>query len=211
MHRRGTCLADGDKAPFATRDGLCVPRWLQDLQAEPVPPNLVVVLDRSCSMTDDVGAGVTKWDAAVAALNTLTTTYAGDIRFGLSVFPDIVAPSCEQDTIVVPVAPGQETAIQTLLTAALVNTDPYFPNGPCVTNIDTAMQQAAAAPELLDTTRDNYVALITDGKQAGCNVAGGDAGTLTIWRHVHCRHSDVRHWLAAASTSPRWMLAVPAA
>ena len=183
----GTCLADGDCREAGTvcdeTTEACVPGGgCKDLQAviEPVPPNLLVVLDRSCSMTENIGGGVTKWDAAVAALNTLTTTYAGDIRFGLSLFPDIVAPSCEQDAIVIPVAPSQETAIQTLLTAALVGSDPYFPDGPCVTNIDTAMEQAAAAPELLDTTRDNYVALITDGQQAGCNGAGGDNGTLTI-------------------------------
>jgi hypothetical protein len=183
----GTCLTDGDCAEPGTvcdeKTQACVPGGgCEDLQAviEPVPPNLLVVLDRSCSMTADIGGGVTKWDASVAALNTLTTTYAGDIRFGLSLFPDIVAPSCAQDAIAIPVAPAQETAIQTLLTAALVGSDPNFPDGPCVTNIDTAMEQAAAAPELLDTTRDNYVALITDGKQAGCNLAGGDAGTLTI-------------------------------
>jgi hypothetical protein len=96
------------------------------------------------------------------------------------VFPDIVSDACAQDTIVIPVAPGQEPAIQTLLDAALVASDPYFPDGPCVTNIDSAMEQAAAAPELTDPTRDNYVALITDGEQSGCNLAGGDAGTLQI-------------------------------
>jgi hypothetical protein len=183
----GTCLADQDCDEPGTecdlKTSLCVPGGgCEDLQAviEPVPPNLLVVLDRSCSMTDGLGGGITKWDAAVAALNTLTTTYAGDIRFGLSLFPDIVAPNCGQDAIVIPVAPDQETAIQTLLTAALVGSDPYFPDGPCVTNIDTAMEQAAGAPELLDTTRDNYVALITDGEQSGCNDAGGDNGTLGI-------------------------------
>jgi len=183
----GSCLDNVDCTDPGTVCDIptetCVPGGgCKDLQAiiEPVPPNLLLVLDRSCSMTDLVSAGVTKWQASVAALDTLTTNYAGDIRFGLSVFPDIVAPSCAQDAIAIPVAPGQEVAIQTLLDAALVASDPNFPDGPCVTNIDTAMEQAAAAPELTDTTRGNYVALITDGKQAGCSLAGGDAGTLTI-------------------------------
>jgi hypothetical protein len=58
--------------------------------------------------------------------------------------------------------------------------DPNFPNGPCVTNIDTAMEQATTEPALDDPERESYVLLLTDGKQAGCNQAGGDAGTLQI-------------------------------
>lgn len=187
----GTCLADGDcPTPGTVCDVAtmtCVPGGgCEDLMAtiEPIPPNLLLVLDRSCSMTEIVSANVTKWDAAVAAINTLTTTYAGKIRFGLTVFPDLVTPNCAQDAIAIPIAPNTEPAIQTLLTNSLANADPYFPDGPCVTNIDTAMQQAAAAPELTDATRDNYVALITDGKQAGCNAAGGDNGTLMIIQNL---------------------------
>jgi hypothetical protein len=183
----GTCLADDDcNVPGTICDlatSVCVPGGgCEDLSAtiEPIPPNLLLVLDRSCSMTESLGGGVTKWDAAVAAINTFTTTYAGDIRFGLSLFPDLVEPSCAQADIVIPVAPGNEAAIQALMTAALANADPYFPDGPCVTNIDTAMEQASLAPELMDPTRDNYVALITDGKQSACNEAGGDNGTTQI-------------------------------
>src|SRR5262245_5746204 len=44
----------------------------QRVQPQAVPGNLLIVLDRSCSMRGLVGAGVTKWDAAVAALTRLT-------------------------------------------------------------------------------------------------------------------------------------------
>jgi hypothetical protein len=68
-----------------------------------------------------------------------------------------------------------------MLNASLVNTDPYFPNGPCVTNIDTAMQQATTEPAFNDTTRQSYALLLTDGKQSsGCMAAGGDMGTTQI-------------------------------
>jgi hypothetical protein len=183
----GTCLADDD----CTMEGFecdvdtqtCVPGGECggfEATIEAIPPNLLVVLDRSCSMTDVVSAGMTKWDIAVSALNTLTTTYAGDIRFGLTLFPDLVNPSCGQDMIPIPPAPGNEPAIQTLLTSALQGADAYFPDGPCVTNIDTAMEQAAAAPELVDPMRDNFAVLLTDGKQSSCNLAGGDTGTEMI-------------------------------
>ena len=48
-----------------------------------IPPNLLVVLDRSCSMTDKVVGTTTKWMLAVAAINKMTTDFNGKIRFGL--------------------------------------------------------------------------------------------------------------------------------
>lgn len=150
-----------------------------EAKIENVPPNLLVVLDRSCSMTDAV-AGSNKWKIAVAALNQMTTAYKGQIRFGLTLFPDKVSPNCAQDQIPIPVGPDKEMEIQTLLTAALKASDPLFPDGPCVTNIDTAMQQAQTEPAFTDPTRKSFALLLTDGKQSSCTAAGGDAGTLKI-------------------------------
>jgi len=135
------------------------------------------VLDRSCSMTDKIGAQ-SKWQIAVAALENLMTTYTGQIRFGLTVFPDKVTPNCGQSTIPFPPAPGNEAAIAALLTSSLATTDPLYPAGPCVTNIDTAIEQAQAEPTLTDPARKNYVLLLTDGEQSGCNLGGGNAGTV---------------------------------
>lgn len=181
----GTCLEDGDCAQGTVCDAdtsICVPGGdcgSQEATVEAVPPNLLVVLDRSCSMTDAVG-NQTKWDIAVQALTNMTTLFAGDIRFGLNLFPDKTPNNCAQTEVPVPLGDGTEQAIQDLLAAALVDGDMYFPSGPCVTNIDSAMEQAAADAALTDATRDNYVLLITDGKQAGCSAAGGDAGTVQI-------------------------------
>jgi hypothetical protein len=146
----------------------------------PIAPNLLIQLDRSCSMTTMVG-GKTKWQAAVAAINKMTTTFAGKIRFGLAMFPDKVNPNCDQGPIPISPAPGTEMAIQTLLTAALKTNDVNYPNGPCVTNIDGGMHQVSLAPELADATRGNYVLLITDGAQsAGCSLYGGANGAVKI-------------------------------
>jgi hypothetical protein len=182
----GTCAAPGDCPEGMTCDdatSTCVPGGEcggQEATAEAVPPNLLLVLDRSCSMTAKV-ASVTKWEIAVGAINTMTTSFLGKIRFGLTLFPDRGdGKDCQQTNFPVPVGPDNEQAIQDLLTASLVASDANFPDGPCVTNIDTAMQQAATDPALQDTERDSYVVLITDGKQAGCNAAGGDNGTTQI-------------------------------
>jgi hypothetical protein len=178
----GKCASDKDCAPPLVCDPAkreCVaPKDCgnQQLQAGVVPPNVLLVLDRSCSMTDKV-AQLTKWQIAVAALDKLLAGYADAIRFGLILFPDITGKPCTQDQIPFPVGAGNAPKIQALLKAALAKTDPYYPDGPCVTNIDTAMQQAATDPGLADPARSSFIVLLTDGKQAGCNDGGGDAGT----------------------------------
>ncbi|HRG96827.1 MAG TPA: vWA domain-containing protein [Polyangiaceae bacterium] len=186
---KGRCLSGAacDDTLDCEKGKVCDPKTLtcvpgggcgaQAISAEPVPPNLLVVLDRSCSMTNKVGAQ-TKWQIAVDALNTLTTSYNGKIRFGITLFPDRDGNNCTQAAALpVPVGPGNETKIQTLLTNALKAADPNFPDGPCVTNIDTGMTQAATDPGFTDATRKSFAMLVSDGAQAGCNAGGGDTGT----------------------------------
>lgn len=187
----GTCLADGDCDPGTICDLMtktCVPGGgcgAVEAKADPVAPNLLIVLDRSCSMTASAGTG-TKWEVAVAAIQTMTQNYTGKIRFGLTMFPDLVNPTCDQDVIPIPVGPDNEMAISTMLGNALMTADPYFPNGPCVTNIDTAMVQATTEPAFTDPDRDSYALLITDGKQSsGCSSAGGDNGTTMTIQSLH--------------------------
>lgn len=139
---------------------------------EPEPPNLLLTLDRSCSMTQPAGGGKNRWQSAVGAINKLTNDYKNKMRFGLSMFPDKTGQNCLQDgPIYVPVAAGQEATIQNLLNAALSSSNTNYPNGPCVTNIDTAISQAGAHPPLSDSTRKNFIVLISDGAQAGCGNA----------------------------------------
>jgi hypothetical protein len=172
------CAADGDCEPGTicnTETKICVPGGCnaQEIVAKAVPPNMLIVLDRSCSMTNAVGMS-TKWKIAVEALNKMTTDFNGKIRFGMTLFPDLAGGDCAQGTIPIPVADGNEMAIQDLLTKSLVKADKYFPDGPCVTNIDTAMLQASTEPAFTDVDRDSYALLVSDGKQSsGC---GGDAG-----------------------------------
>lgn len=182
----GTCEAAGDCDAGLTCDTTsktCVPGGgcgAEEFTIEAVAPNLYISLDRSCSMTSGGGGGQTKWAIAVNALNQMLTTFNGKVRWGLGLFPDITGANCTQDASQFPIGDGNEAGIQALLTAALKAADKFFPDGPCVTNIDTAMQQASQDPALKDTTRKSYVLLITDGAQAGCNAAGGDTGTEGI-------------------------------
>ena len=187
-----TCLPDGMCATKQDcgdgedcNGGACVPGGgcgAEEFQIEAIPPNMLVVLDRSCSMRRDLMnninlAGPNKWTFAVDAINQLTTNFNGKIRWGLTLFPDTTGGDCGQGAPAVPVAAGTETAIQTLLNNATNQSDANYPSGPCVTNIDSAIEQASTQPELMDTSRENFAVLITDGKQAGCNKFGGDSGT----------------------------------
>jgi hypothetical protein len=133
-------------------------------------------------MTDKVdtadGGKATKWEVAVGALDTLTTTYDGKIRFGLNLFPDKSGNSCTQEDFPYPVGPGNEMGIQKTMNGALLPDADLYPSGPCVTNIDTALEQAKTDPGLADKTRGDFVLLVTDGMQAGCNAGGGAAGAI---------------------------------
>jgi hypothetical protein len=157
-----------------------------ELAIDAIPPNLLVMLDRSCSMRDPVVlGGPSKWQIAVGAMNGVTATLGTDIRWGLGLFPDLIDPACRQGdasdrSVTIRIADNTAPQIANLLTAALSTADPWFPDMPCVTNIDWAMQQASLQPELDDPARDNHVMLITDGRQADCDGAGGDPGTEMI-------------------------------
>ena len=73
-------------------------------------PSLLLVLDKSSSMiTGTVPDGGTKWDAARAAVSTITGRFDTGIDFGLLVFPN--PNHCDVSTVAVPVGPGTAAAV----------------------------------------------------------------------------------------------------
>ncbi len=64
-------------------------------QADIVPPNMLVVLDRSGSMGGQIGTtGCQRWKTAVEAIALVTFDHSSEIRFGLNVFPGTGSTSC---------------------------------------------------------------------------------------------------------------------
>jgi hypothetical protein len=154
-----------------------------------VAPNLLFVLDRSCSMTNILdGTTTTKWEAAVDAIDHALGTYTTMIRWGATLFPDTTGDSCGQDAIPVPVADNMASTISTMLTNSLDMNDPNYPKGPCVTNIDTGLEQAATDPSLMDPMRKSYLMLVTDGGQSKCSMGGGDTGSLAAVTDLYQNH-----------------------
>lgn len=170
----GTCATDGDCTDGETCNGAhaCVPGTGcggEEFKVEPVQANAMIVLDRSCSMKQagDM-SGKSKWQLAIEAISNMTTTFADPIRWGLILFPDLTMPDCEQAPGAphIPIGDGNVAGINTLLMQALNPSDTLYADGPCVTNIDTAVVQASADPALKDMDRNSYILLITDGVQS---------------------------------------------
>ena len=177
-----TCQADSD----CGSGGLCDPSTHvcscggTQIQASVVPPNLLLVMDRSCSMQDPID-GTPKWTIAANAISQLAQQYAGRIRFGLEFLPDPNAgdDTCSVSRIEVPVGPGNESTIASLLTKSISRSDPNYPSNPCTTPISSALSEAAADSDLSDTSRPEFTALITDGEETCADANDGTIQTIT--------------------------------
>lgn len=151
-----------------------------------VPPNVLIVLDRSDSMNaapngKQVNSGnPSKWTIAKTAVDGVTSTYAMQIRFGLKLYPGANS-SCSSggrcnDNGFVPghvfVDPGEADAT-TKIASTLSDAD--------TCNFGTPTKEALAALEtyapLKDTTRADAILLITDG-ESSCQDPVPEAATL---------------------------------
>ncbi len=131
------------------------------------PANALVVLDRSCSMAEQVD-GRSKWSRAVEAVRGVVAEPRANLRWGLSLFPDIGGSLCEQGPIPVGVGPGQESLIDSLLERALERDSRYHPTEPCGTNLVAATHQALEQEPFAELDGRHHVVLISDGRHAGC-------------------------------------------
>jgi hypothetical protein len=132
-------------------------------------PNLLVVLDRSCSKLGEID-GQSKWALAVDGVKGITSTFAGRMRFGLTVFPAAGAQTCSaQNALLFPVSASAESNIEPLLTASLNPMDPNHPSEPpCVSSITSGLIAAASDPVLKNAAEKSYMLLVTDGRESGC-------------------------------------------
>lgn len=146
---------------------VCIPEECEGeaFEATPSPVNVMIVFDRSGSMEDELGNEGSKWDVGRAAVETLMATTPPAVRFGLMVYPG-QDPSCndgdfcEAGNIPIDIGDANREDIVEYLTDS----------DTCQLGTPTA-ETLAALPDvesLQDTTRPNYVLLITDG-QSTCD------------------------------------------
>lgn len=127
--------------------------------SEAIPPNVLIVLDRSASMLDEIDGG-SKWDIANAAVDQLTTDYGDTVRFGFMLFPGLdqscsMGAECTAGAVFVDPADGTAEEIATFLDGA----DTCMFGTPIAETLESLVDYAG----LEDPTRDNYVLLVTDG------------------------------------------------
>jgi von Willebrand factor type A domain len=167
----GECIAQGECRDNAdctesytcdTVQGNCVPDFgchAEEFDISGVPPNVLLVLDRTGSMAAPVpdSGGKNRWQVAQEAIAGLLSTFSGDIRFGLDVFSACTGGGCAPGTIIVPVGSDPETINQSIDSTELCN------SGAPETVIGGTLSALLGEPSLQDSGRDNVILLITDG------------------------------------------------
>ncbi|NMB76919.1 MAG: VWA domain-containing protein [Myxococcales bacterium] len=123
-------------------------------EANSVPPNLLLVVDKSGSMRDAVSATdrTTKLSVLKTAVNSLLDYGAGKIRFGWMQYPS--DSRCGPGNVSVQIGDNSVQAIRNAVT--MLSAGGGTPTGDSLNN-------ANAYQGLHDTTRNNFVMLVTDG------------------------------------------------
>lgn len=175
--RLGRC----NPGAYCTQYGQCLPTNNPDggaptcggelFQAAKVDSNMLIALDKSGSMSDQIN-GVSKWNIAKTAVSQVTQQYQAQIQFGLIMFPagGTTATQCVPLPVSVPVGPNTASAISTAMNGTA-------PGGR--TPIGGVLTYAGADGGLTDPNRANYVMLVTDGMET-CNGNGVQAATNNL-------------------------------
>ena len=145
---------------------------------ECLAPNALIVLDRSRSMEDFLASGEPKWSVAVDVISSVVMSFDDRVRFGIGTFPDD-AFDCAPGRLRMPVGDGQGQAI-----ASYVQGD--GPDGYGTPIADSLVDISRAEPALADSTRDNFVILVTDGEET-C-----DGDPVTSVQTLRGRSPEVR-------------------
>lgn len=134
-------------------------------EATAIPPNVLIVQDRSGSMDQKVGDEGTKWELAQTAIEQIVSDYADDVYFGLMLYPGTdqdcdEGNSCGPGFVSIDVGPLTAPAI----TDSLGNAKTCSLGTPTAESLESLQDY----PGLEDLERPNYVLLITDG-QSSCD------------------------------------------
>jgi hypothetical protein len=130
-----------------------------------LPPNVMIVLDRSGSMDGDVqGSDKNRWEVAKDAIFALVEQFNDDIRFGLVTYSACeLFKECTAGEIVVPLV---DKALN-LITGFLADKGFFYlcNSGNPETSTGNTLQALVGESSLQDPARGNAVILITDGNE----------------------------------------------
>ena len=119
-------------------------------------PRLMLTVDRSSSMLGTLPEGISKWQAAVTAVDAIASGYEGRIDFGVQPFP--YPNHC---------GPGRvELAVGTHAAADVVTAlGPTPPSGGNWTPLTQTLDAALSDPAMMEAGRSRALVLVTDGWQ----------------------------------------------
>ena len=178
------CTVDAQCAPGQT----CNPDTRQceigsecgqsQFQISALPPNMMILLDRSGSMDGDA-EGDTRWNVAKSAISAVTSAFDEQARFGLATYSACLPDGCSAGTIVVPIAANNAAAIDAFLSSTVderssdgqeANDDGKLrylcDSGDPETSTGKSLRVLVGERSLLDTARTNAVVLLTDGEES---------------------------------------------
>jgi len=148
---------------------------LSIVPTERVPGSLLLVFDRSGSMSDPPGggsSGPSKWELGRSAINTVLSSAADDLGAGLLLFPTGEGPECNVSLSAtvpqVPVAPLSTS--RSMISSALTSATPS--GG--VTPIFDAVRAGYDYLDTLDTIGQRGLVVVTDGAE-NCDESDRDA------------------------------------
>jgi hypothetical protein len=135
------------------------------VDSQRIPPNLLVILDRSLSMDQD-----SKWDNAIAALTQLSNNLASDLRLGLALFAGEGGGNCAAPDL--ELAIGNRTAQEFQAAYAGKSTAGYTPMRRAL-ELPRTQGWLNDANDPDDAKRSKNVLLVTDG-EPNCKVGDED-------------------------------------
>lgn len=185
----GRCMrsADCGAGTVCGESGACVPGSAcggERIAIEVAPSDLLVLLDRSCSMKDRPGGADrrSKWEIAVGAIQRLVARATDETRLGMMLFPANVSRSCSHPELQVPIAEDGAAIIASHLDGALDRAHESYPNGPCTTPLNGAIDFLPEIPAIFEADRRSHVLLVTDGRNTCGGSDDGPAATIEALR-----------------------------
>lgn len=139
------------------------------LQLDPVPADVLILLDRSGSM-DTAFASGTRYQAVASLLSDVATTYAGQVRFGYQEMPG--RQGCDGQAIAMccasPPTVGVAEDNAAAVVAAIAAAAPMEGGTPTAAALQASLRYYDA---LVDGVENRYVLLATDG-EPNCTLTG---------------------------------------
>ncbi|MFO0568420.1 MAG: vWA domain-containing protein [Polyangiaceae bacterium] len=179
----GTCKSDGDCgsgqvcSPTSAKCEVGSGCGKSEFKLTQLAPNVMILLDRSGSMTGDAG-GDSRWNVAKKAISTVTTQYDDKLRFGLATYSSCTSGGCSAGSVVVPIADKNAAAVNAFLGNTI---DQGSSNGQGTsggkvqylcdsgdpeTSTGKSLSALTGEASLKDATRSNVVILLTDGAES---------------------------------------------